>query len=211
MYYTQYNFSVVGGKRDTILVATSPDLQPGSWTHQGNIGLPIAFLKLFTHRQSYPRSSKQSVLDIRKLCLGTFGMCMKSATNPIRVGAGDPEIEGEFQYKNGDYFYIFYAKRNCCPASNTPEEDVYHVEVCRSASVTCPYLSKDGLRCDTVEGGGGTQVIAGNTDRVVSSPSRVGVFNDVGGEGLVFQYQYLNASISYDYHSLQWGFNKLEF
>jgi hypothetical protein len=39
----------------------------------------------------------------------------------------------------------------------------------------------------------------------------VGVFNDVGGEGLILHYQYLNAPISYDYHFLQWGSTSFSF
>jgi hypothetical protein len=98
-----------------------------------------------------------------------------------------------------------------CPAPNTPEDQTYHVTVCRSSAVTGPYTSKDGARCNTEDGGAGTPVLGGNRDRTVYSPGGMGVFNDVEGQGLVLHYQYLNSSISYDYHKLRWGFNKLAF
>ncbi|CZR56801.1 uncharacterized protein PAC_06690 [Phialocephala subalpina] len=186
MYYTQYNTSAVGGERDTILVATSPNLRPGSWTQRGDIGLSIAFSK---HSRIDANLILNPPSNLSSYARGLFGMRMASAMNLICAEASLPSnpgptdlnrTEGAFQYKNEDYFYFFYAKGNCCPASNAPEEDVYHVEVSRSILVTRPYMSKGGLRCDTVEGGGGTQILARSADRIVYSPCGVGVFDDVG-------------------------------
>ena len=56
-------------------------------------------------------------------------------------------------------------------------------------------MSKDGLRYETVEEGGRTQVLASNAKRSMDSPDGVGIFDDVSGEGLVLHYQYLNMPL----------------
>ena len=82
--------SAVGGERDRIQVATSPNLESGSWTSHGQIGLPIAF-------PVYSRIDANLVLDppnnpfiaFGSYAWGLFGIRMTSSSGTVPYPAHD--------------------------------------------------------------------------------------------------------------------------
>lgn len=70
--------------------------------------------------------------------------------------AGPGELEAPFIFKHGDYYYLFVSLGLCCRG----QDSTYHLAVGRSASVTGPYLDKEGKDLDQ---GGGTVILKGNS------------------------------------------------
>lgn len=71
--------------------------------------------------------------------------------------AGDGAIEGPFLFRKGDFNYLFVSFDYCCRGPKS----TYNMRVGRSASVTGPYLDRDGK---PMTQGGGTLVLAGDKD-----------------------------------------------
>lgn len=78
-------------------------------------------------------------------------------TNANDKEAGDGSIEAPFVFRKGDYNYLFVSFDYCCRGPKS----TYNIRVGRSASVTGPYLDRDGK---PMTQGGGTLVLAGDKD-----------------------------------------------
>ena len=71
--------------------------------------------------------------------------------------AAPAEIEAPFIFRKGDYYYLFISWDKCCRG----KDSTYKMMVGRSKKITGPYLDKTGK---DLAAGGGTLLLAGNTD-----------------------------------------------
>lgn len=90
---------------------------------------------------------------------------------------GDGAIEGPFLFRHGGFYYLFTSFDYCCRGP----QSTYKMMVGRAASVTGPYLDREGK---PLEQGGGTLVLQGNKNWYGVGHNAVCTFD--GADYLVF-------------------------
>jgi arabinan endo-1,5-alpha-L-arabinosidase len=178
-YYCYYSVSTIGSQESDIGVATSNSLQPGTWRDRGSIGIPrsdrynkidpyvyqedessptyFMFGSYWTGIQQIEMSSRRSLLN--------WTRPDEDIKNVIRNQTTDAAVvEGAAQWKQDDWYYIFYSVGACCniPPNLVSPGNEYHIAVCRADSITGPYYDKDGKNCLTENGG--TTILASHGD-----------------------------------------------
>ena len=163
MYYV---ISTSGTRNSEIGVASSKDMEPGSWTDHGPIGIPA--------------NSAYNKIDPNWISIGgkpylQFGSFWNDIhqiemQSPLKVGSGAPyqlsfnetlnhREEGAFMFQYGDFYYLLYSSGIAgqytadCPA---PGEE-YAIQVCRSHTGTGDFVDKNGVDCRKT---GGTLLLA---------------------------------------------------
>ncbi|EYE98299.1 arabinan endo-1,5-alpha-L-arabinosidase [Aspergillus ruber CBS 135680] len=124
-----------------------------------------------------------------------------------RDDSGSHPIEGAFISYHFPYFYLWYSHGKCCdldPKALPKPGDEYSIRVGRSSNPQGPYTDKSGK--DLVDGGG--ELIYGS-NRDVYAPGGQAVLTDIGGD--ILYYHYLNSSVSYDFNTAKFGWNRLEY
>lgn len=96
----------------------------------------------------------------------------------IATGIENPTI-----ILNGGYYYLFGSKGSCCSGVNS----TYYTVVGRSASITGPYLDKNGTN---MASGGGSTVLTGASPKVAAGGG------DAYDDGALkyFAYHYYDAN-----------------
>ncbi|KAF3187715.1 hypothetical protein TWF788_001934 [Orbilia oligospora] len=166
LYYLYYSVSSFGSQKSAIGVATSPTMDPGSWTDQGTTGVASS------------NGAAYNAIDSNIIKVGndfyiSFGSFWgdiyqaKMESNLFKktgsssqiawTSFGNGAMEGAFIYYRQGYYYLFTSWGNCCqlvprPAAGTE----YHMRVCRSTTATGGYKDKDGVDCKQ---SGGTIVL----------------------------------------------------
>lgn len=89
-------------------------------------------------------------------------------------------------FYRSNYYYLFWSEGVCCgyDSSRPATGEEYKIRVCRSASVTGPFVDKDGVSCTN---GGGTTVLASHGS--VYGPGGQGIMTDPSA-GTVLYYHY---------------------
>jgi arabinan endo-1,5-alpha-L-arabinosidase len=186
-YWMYYSASTFGSNRSAIFLATSTTGDSGTWT---NRGLVIESQPSDTFNAIDPNL----VVDTAGgwwLSFGSFWSGIKLvALNPstgkradstIRsiAGRNGGAIEAPVIVRRGSYYYLWVSFDRCCQGAAS----TYRVMVGRSASITGPYLDRDGT---AMTAGGGTQVLAGHGS--IHGPGHQAVLADAGGDVLVYHY-----------------------
>ncbi|KAH7016444.1 glycoside hydrolase family 43 protein [Microdochium trichocladiopsis] len=210
-YYLFYPVSTSGSQTSAIGYATSPNMEPGSWTDQGSIltsapgQTPYNAIdaNLVPHANgrdfylqwgSYWDQIYQAQLSINGPYVFASGNHKRIAHDPRRSSMEGPTIF----YKKG-YYWLFLSLGACCTYTPKPADE-YHVNLCRSTSPSGPFVDKAGKSC---QDGGGTNFIHTH-DRVYAAGGQ-GVFTDPT-LGDVFYYHYLDPD-AVDYNSAKFGWN----
>ncbi len=188
-YYLYYSASSFGSSRSAIFLATSPTGASGSWTDRGLV------IESFDN-SGWNAIDPNLVVDAQGrwwLALGSFWSGIKMiALDPgtgkradgqflslaARSDAGGA-VEAPFITRNGNYYYLWVSFDRCCQGAAS----TYRIMVGRSASVTGPYVDKEGRQ---MMQGGGSQVMASHGG--VHGPGHNAVFSDVDGDVLVYHY-----------------------
>jgi arabinan endo-1,5-alpha-L-arabinosidase len=159
-YLLYYSVSSFGKKTSAIALATNPTLDPGdsnyAWTDHGivvstttnsnhNAIDPSLLLdrdgRLWMAYGSYWSGIKLMELDPQT--------GMRIATNsPLHALAWNESIEAAGLHRRGDHYYLFLNWGKCCRGTNS----TYEIRVGRSASITGPYVDRDGKHL--MKGGG---------------------------------------------------------
>ncbi|KAK3291963.1 glycosyl hydrolase [Chaetomium fimeti] len=189
-YYLYYSASSFGSSRSAIFLATSPTGASGSWTDQGLV------IESFAD-SGWNAIDPNLVVDAQGgwwLSLGSFwGGIKMVAIDPAtgkRADSGVPlaiaarpdaggAVEAPFITRNGDFYYLWVSFDKCCQGAAS----TYRIMVGRSASVTGPYVDKEGRQ---MMQGGGSQVMSSHG--AVHGPGHNAVFTDVDGDVLVYHY-----------------------
>ncbi|MEO7888737.1 MAG: arabinan endo-1,5-alpha-L-arabinosidase [Vicinamibacterales bacterium] len=100
------------------------------------------------------------------------GKILPGATPQPIASRAYPEraIEAPFIMRSGDWYYLFVSWDRCCAGLKS----TYRIMVGRANKVTGPYLDQDGQNMAL---GGGTQVLAGDGDRIIG-PGHEGLMEE---------------------------------
>ncbi|MEV4296490.1 family 43 glycosylhydrolase [Microbispora rosea] len=187
-YYLYYSASSFGSSNSAIFLATSTSGASGSWTNEGMI--------ISTDSSSgYNAIDPNLVIDDQGrwwLTFGSFWSGIKliqldpatgkradSTVRSIAQRPGSTAIEAPFIVKHGGYYYLWASFDRCCQGAAS----TYRIMVGRSASVTGPYVDRNGV---AMTSGGGTQVLAGHGS--IHGPGHQAVINDSDGDVLFYHY-----------------------
>ncbi|KAI6838477.1 glycoside hydrolase family 43 protein [Hortaea werneckii] len=217
-YYLYYSVSSFGTQNSAIGVATSPNMDPGTWTDHGSTGIESS--------SGDPYNAIDGNLFITSsgtnlLTFGSFYGDIYQAPlsgDALTWGGGDVynieynatgtrPSEGPFLFEYGDYFYLFWSSGSCCgyDSDRPAPGDEYKVMVCRSNSATGNFVDASGRACTD---GGGTLVLGSHGN--VYGPGGQSVFNDPS-EGPVLVYHYVDTTIGFADGDKRLGINKIDF
>ncbi|MDO3385622.1 family 43 glycosylhydrolase [Gilvimarinus sp. SDUM040013] len=148
-FYLYYSASSFGSSRSAIGVARTASLKKPNWEDLG----PVV--------QSYGGNNEINAIDAALFrdhdgrvymsygsWFGGLGVAevnqstgkLSSSVQHI-FGGGHQSIEAPYITRNGDYYYLFFTRGNCCQGVNS----TYRVQVARSTSVFGPYTGERNL------------------------------------------------------------------
>ncbi|GAB7358734.1 hypothetical protein MBLNU230_g3963t1 [Neophaeotheca triangularis] len=215
-YYLYYSVSDFGTSNSAIGVATSPNMEPGSWQDHGSTGVESQ------------EGGRYNAIDGNLLVtdnayvftFGSFWDGIQQTTltgdalqwfgdEPVQV-AQYPEttaVEGPYLFQNGDYYYLFWSQGKCC---NYVDErpapgDEYKIMACRSTSEFGPFEDANGNACT---GNGGTLVLGSHGH--VYGPGGQGVYRDPSSGDTYLYYHYVDTNVGYDDGQKQLGVNVID-
>ncbi|KAI7208587.1 hypothetical protein KC333_g9087 [Hortaea werneckii] len=228
-YYMYYSVSSMGSKTSDIGVATSPNMECGTWTDHGSIGIPTgSWNRIDANLLSISPKSKGYML------WGSFWTGIwqaRMASPPLRVVDNVKTVhleqnttkrpdnrptgpsEGGFQFRwrigNKDWYYLFFSSGGCCnvPPKLAPPGEEYKVMVCRSDRPEGPFVDKRGRNCASKNGGTLLYWGQGNT----FAAGGQGVMYDGGLRKVVMYYHYIDKRVGYAYEKFKFGWNVLRF
>jgi len=183
LYRLYYAASLFGKNTSVIGLMTTPTLDTTrkdfGWKDEG---LVIASQAGDDYNAIDPNLVKDA--DGRQwLVLGSFWSGLKmTALDPVTGKPKDPKalisvaerpdaVEASFLIRHGDFYYLFASYDFCCRGVNS----TYYTVVGRSASVTGPFVDRDGK--SMLEGGG--TVVLSASDRW-KGPGHCAVLQDAG-------------------------------
>ncbi|MEV7808836.1 family 43 glycosylhydrolase [Microbispora sp. NPDC088329] len=202
-YYMYYAASTFGSNHSGIFLATSTTGASGSWTNQGLV------IESNTS-DNWNAIDPNLVIDDQGgwwLDFGSFwsGIKMvqldpatgKRANGTILgiSGRGGGATEAPFIYRHGGYYYQFVSFDLCCKGASS----TYRIMVGRSASVTGPYVDRNGT---AMTSGGGTQVLAGHGS--IHGPGHQAVLADNDGDVLFYHWYADDGSSRLGINKLGW-------
>ncbi|EMD96994.1 glycoside hydrolase family 43 protein [Bipolaris maydis C5] len=207
MFYCHYSVSRFGLQNSSIGVATSHSLEPGSWQDHGSIGLPLShkynLIDPFVFQEapdspifftfgSYWQDIFQVELfpDDDITAFGDWAHQNGRIVNIIRNNTLNAlVVEGAIMHKEKEFYYLFYSVGHCCNTPQTglaPDDQVYHIVVCRSEMPKGPFYDRSGRSC--LEADGGTTILASHGD--VYAPGGQGVMMHPENGRTVMYYHY---------------------
>lgn len=148
-YYLYYSASTFGSSRSAIGVVRTTSLNNPNWQ---DLGVVV---------QSYGGNNEINAIDPALFrdhdgrvymsygsWFGGLGIAevnqnngkLSSSVQPI-FGGNHQSIEAPYITRNGDYYYLFFTRGNCCQGINS----TYQVQVARSNSVFGPYTGERNL------------------------------------------------------------------
>ena len=165
MFHLYYAVSSFGSNKSCIGQATRAALDSGSWTDKGNV-----LCSNMGTNDNWNAIDPNIVVDdagvpwmdfgsfwsgIKMVKLNTDGTRADTMLYDLASGPGGGAVEGPFIFKRCGYYYLFVSFGSCCSSPYN-----YTIRVGRSATVTGPYVDKDGYAADE---GGGTLLVQGNS------------------------------------------------
>ncbi|EPQ57247.1 glycosyl hydrolase [Gloeophyllum trabeum ATCC 11539] len=197
-YYAYYSVSTFGSQNSGIGLATSPTMDPGTWTDHGLViqsttGAQYNCIdpNLIVGGDGVPRLSFGSFWnDIFQVQLGSNLQSTVGSPAQLSYNAtGSHAEEGSFIWQRGSYHYLFISSGTCCgfDPNNLPAPgDEYKVFVGRSSSPNGPFVDKSGVDMRKT---GGTLVLASHGN--VYAPGGQAVFHDTKSNKDIFVYHYV--------------------
>lgn len=198
-YYMYYSVSTFGSQSSAIGYATSTTMEVGSWTDHGATGVASDSSKLYNAIDptvfadasgNYYMTFGSFWDDIYEVAMANPPTKASGTSFNIAYNASsDHAEEASFIYLRGTtgYYYLFFSAGACCgydtdkPAAGLE----YSIRVCRSTSVTGPYVDANGVSCAS---SGGTTVLASHD--YVYGPGGQGILVDTTYGGAVLYYHY---------------------
>jgi arabinan endo-1,5-alpha-L-arabinosidase len=208
-YHLYYAVSTFGSQVSAIGLATNPTLDPSDpaylWTDQG----PVIKTKTGDPNNAIDPSVTFDAASNLWMSFGSFWNGIYSAQLDPATGmrlvsnlttyhlAYNGSIEASYLYYHGGYYYLFVSWGTCCAGMDS----TYNIRVGRSASVTGPFLDRNGVAMNS---GGGTLFL--KTTGKYIGPGQMGIL-DEGGTNC-FSYHYYdgnaNGASKLDIEPLYW-------
>ncbi|KAH7107144.1 glycoside hydrolase family 43 protein [Auriculariales sp. MPI-PUGE-AT-0066] len=155
-FVLSYSLAQKGAKNYYVGVATSPTMEPGSWTDHGEVLRSVAPSRLFAVDPNILRVGNVTYMQYGSFIDGIFQVTLDANwkthdTYPGRhiVGGNNMPAEGGFLYKplSSDYYFMFYSHGTTMLEGMTkpltPGKE-YKVRVGRSKSPTGPFVGPMG-------------------------------------------------------------------
>ncbi|EJF59885.1 glycoside hydrolase family 43 protein [Dichomitus squalens LYAD-421 SS1] len=218
VYYAYYSVSTFGSQESAIGLATSPSMDPGTWTDLGQVFRS-------TTGDAYNAIDPNLVIDEGGSPVLTFGSFwsdifqvdlgsnfQSTTSSPVQVSfnstSPQPE-EGSFVWKHGSFYYLFFSSGLCCgfsASSLPPAGNEYKVFVGRSSSAHGPFLDASGR---DLRNTGGTLVLASHGN--VYAPGGQSIFTDSKSGKDIFVYHYIpvNSPVPYSDTYASLGLNAI--
>ena len=165
MFHLYYAVSSFGSNKSCVGQATRAALDSGNWTDKGNV-----LCSNMGTNDNWNAIDPNIVVDdagvpwmdfgsfwsgIKMVKLNTDGTRADTVLYDLASGPGGGAVEGPFIFKRCGYYYLFVSFGSCCSSPYN-----YTIRVGRSATVTGPYIDKDGM---PLMKGGGTLLVQGNS------------------------------------------------
>ncbi|OJJ06072.1 hypothetical protein ASPVEDRAFT_310888 [Aspergillus versicolor CBS 583.65] len=215
-YYMYYSVSTLGSRNSIIGVASSPNLQPGSWKDHGGV---------FRSEEGGPYNAIDanwiSVGGKQVLVFGSYwnGIHTVDLKGPLAIAdgaqanqiaynsTGQHAIEAGFVFYRQGWYYLTFSSGQAADYINRPpaQGEEYRINVCRSRDATGGFVDREGRSC--LNDNGGTTLLASHD--LVYGPGGQGVFTDKQ-RGLTLYYHYANKNIGLDKSQFQFGWNVLK-
>lgn len=211
MYYTVSSF---GSQNSAIGYATSATMEYGSWTDHGSTGVTSDSSKTYNAIDGNLISDTSGNYylnfgsfwgDIYQVKLNSAAT--KASGTPYQIAfnsTGSQALEGASMYYRSGYYYLFFSSGICCGYNTAlpAQGEEYKIFVCRSASVSGPFVDKNGKSCTTANGG--TLVLSSHGN--VYGAGGQGVFADPT-YGTVLYYHYADKTKGLADANYQFGWN----
>ncbi|RMY93403.1 hypothetical protein D0861_01944 [Hortaea werneckii] len=204
-HYLDCSVSSLGAWNSAIGVASSPNMDPGTWTDHESTGIESSSGHLYNAIDGnlFITSS-----DTNLLTFGYFYGDEAGDVYNIEYNAtGTRPSEGPFLFEYGDYHYLFWSSWSYCGYNSDRHApgDGYKVMVCRSSSATGGFVDASGRACTD----GGSTLVLGSRGNVYG-PGGQSIFNDPSEES-VLVYHYVDTTIGYADGAKRLGINKINF
>ncbi|KAL9624314.1 MAG: hypothetical protein Q9160_001561 [Pyrenula sp. 1 TL-2023] len=225
-YHLFYAVSKTGTKNSDIGLATSTELQPGTWIDHGSIHLPPSpTYNLIDPNLFFDLASKTYKLAFGSFTSDIFQVDMSTPplnpTSPPRQleANGTSGTEGAYQFQwfvDGKHFYYLFFSSGVCCAKASPQDsqelappgDEYKVMVCRAEAADGPFTDREGRDCIGQQGG---TMVLGSHGANVYAPGGQGLMWSEEARSVVMYYHYVNPQIGYKIADFQFGWNKVDF
>lgn len=146
LYVLYYSMSVWGGEQ-TCGVGVATSLNPqGPFTDRGKlfrsneIGVQNSIDPFYIEDNGKKYLFWGSFRGIYYVELSDDGLALKNPASPQPLQIAGTAFEGTYIHKRDGYYYLFASRGSCCNGLSS----TYQLVVGRSASLTGPYLSKQG-------------------------------------------------------------------
>jgi arabinan endo-1,5-alpha-L-arabinosidase len=166
LFHLYYAVSSFGSNKSCIGQATRTALDSGTWTDKGN----VLCSNMGTTKDDWNAIDPNIVVDdagvpwmdfgsfwggIKMAKLNSDGTRADMEIHDLASGPRGGAVEGPFIFKRCGFYYLFVSFGSCCSAPYN-----YTIRVGRSATVTGPYVDKEGT---AMTNGGGTLLVQGNS------------------------------------------------
>ncbi|EGG11518.1 family 43 glycoside hydrolase [Melampsora larici-populina 98AG31] len=168
-YYMTYSVSIFGSKNSAIGVATSPDMEPGSWTDLGSTALQSSEITPYNAIDSstiMAGSGDHCLMTFGSFAGGIFQVPLSNPPTKIESNGkikklahnthGSPTGEGSYMFHHRGYYYLLYSVGRCCGYNEKmpARGEEYRIVMCRSKSPSSGFVNMKGADC--AEHGGST-------------------------------------------------------
>jgi len=167
MFHMYYAVSSFGSNKSCIGQETRAALDSGAWADKGN----VLCSNMGTTKDDWNAIDPNVIVDdsgvpwldfgsfwsgIKMVKLNTDGTRADMELHDLASGPSGGAVEGPFIFKRCGFYYLFVSFGSCCSAPYN-----YTIRVGRSATVTGPYMDKDGV---AMTNGGGTLLVQGDSN-----------------------------------------------
>jgi arabinan endo-1,5-alpha-L-arabinosidase len=165
VFHLYYAVSSFGSNKSCIGQATRTALDSGTWADKGN----VLCSNMGATKDDWNAIDPNIIVDeagVPWMDFGSFWSGIKLAklnsdgsradmeVHDLASGPRGGAVEGPFIFKRCGFYYLFVSFGSCCSAPYN-----YTIRVGRSATVTGPYMDKDGV---AMMSGGGTLLVQGD-------------------------------------------------
>ncbi|KAL3463692.1 glycosyl hydrolase [Aspergillus heterothallicus] len=211
-----YSVSTLGSRDSIIGVASSPNLESGSWTDHGGLFRSEANGQFNAIDANFATIGGAPILTFGSYWNGIHQVPLNGplsladgaqARNVAYNSTGNHAIEAGFViYRRGWYYLVFSSGRAGGYTDNFPAQgEEYRIVVCRSRDGRGGFVDREGRSCLT--GNGGTTILASHGN--IYGPGGQGLFED-RARGWVLYYHYANPTIGLETSQYQFGWNVLQ-